>query len=263
MSDDGQETVDEIADELHRFGLSAYAERLRSAWKRERTEIEQSALSVGAVVEASRREREAVTVRNQFGNAAEMREALTRLRDVALVSLERRREGVDTVNLAETVVHHCVSALSTPARNCDVYVHDEALEVWAAENENERNGCFDEWLYHVAAERKRQEQALLDQIRDALVKLNNLLSVGVGGYVHGQYENTDEIERTIKDDLAAPPRNCDRFNTGNPTADLVSAIKHFASETGTTVFNLNPGFNSAGDFALWLMSATKEKGNDT
>ena len=55
------------------------------------------------------------------------------------------------------------------------------------------------------------------------------------------------------------PRNCDRFNTGNPHADLGSAIKHFAAETGTTVYNLNPGFNSAGDFALWLMSATKEK----
>ena len=55
------------------------------------------------------------------------------------------------------------------------------------------------------------------------------------------------------------PRNCDRFNTGNPAADLVSAIKHFASETGTTVVDLNPGFNSAGDFALWLMSAAKEK----
>ena len=54
-------------------------------------------------------------------------------------------------------------------------------------------------------------------------------------------------------------RNCDRFNTGDPTSDLCSAIKYFASETGTTVYNLSPGFNSAGDFALWLMSATKEK----
>ena len=54
-------------------------------------------------------------------------------------------------------------------------------------------------------------------------------------------------------------RNCDRFNTGNPTADLDSALKHFKSETGTTVRNINPRYNSAGNFALWLMSATKEK----
>ena len=61
------------------------------------------------------------------------------------------------------------------------------------------------------------------------------------------------------DNLVKATRNCDRFNTGNPTADLVSAIKHFASETGTLVYNLNPGYNSAGDFALWLMSATTDK----
>ena len=49
-------------------------------------------------------------------------------------------------------------------------------------------------------------------------------------------------------------RNCDRFNTGNAAVDLVAAIKHFASETGTPVSGISPGFNCAGDFALWLLS---------
>ena len=44
------------------------------------------------------------------------------------------------------------AALAAPARNCDVYTHDEALEVWAAEKEGPNNGCFDEWLYHNATE---------------------------------------------------------------------------------------------------------------
>lgn len=45
-------------------------------------------------------------------------------------------------------------ALAAPPRNCDKYSHDEALNIWAAENENERNGCFDEWLYHEATEQE-------------------------------------------------------------------------------------------------------------
>ena len=49
-------------------------------------------------------------------------------------------------------------------------------------------------------------------------------------------------------------RNCDRFNTGNAAVDLVAALKHFASETGTPVSGISPGFNCAGDFALWLLS---------
>lgn len=43
-------------------------------------------------------------------------------------------------------------ALAEPPRNCDRYSHDEALQVWASEKENERNGKFDEWLYEIAKE---------------------------------------------------------------------------------------------------------------
>lgn len=44
------------------------------------------------------------------------------------------------------------AALAAPERNCDRYSHAEALQVWASEKENERNGCFDEWLYEIAKE---------------------------------------------------------------------------------------------------------------
>ena len=46
----------------------------------------------------------------------------------------------------------CRKALGAPPRNCDRYSHDEALQVWASEKGNERNGCFDEWLYEIAKE---------------------------------------------------------------------------------------------------------------
>ena len=68
----------------------------------------------------------AAAVDGGVNNAAAMREALVRLRDIALASLEKkRREGVDTVNLAEIIVHHCESALSAPPRNCDVGTAEE------------------------------------------------------------------------------------------------------------------------------------------
>lgn len=46
-------------------------------------------------------------------------------------------------------------------------------------------------------------------MREAMEKLDKLLFVGVDGYVHGQPDKTDEIERTIKSAISAPPRNCD------------------------------------------------------
>ena len=49
------------------------------------------------------------------------------------------------------------AALAAPPRNCDRYSHDEALSVWAAEKENGKNGCFDEWLYAPATEQKGEQ----------------------------------------------------------------------------------------------------------
>lgn len=133
------------------LNAKAALDSLEAEANREKAEAEADALAVGGIVEAAR---------HKPGNAAAMREALEEL-----VNHHCRNCPEDTqygcgVNIGGLLGFKCTllkqarAALSAPARNCDVYTHDEALEVWAAENENERNGCFDEWLYHVAAERK-------------------------------------------------------------------------------------------------------------
>lgn len=42
------------------------------------------------------------------------------------------------------------AALSAPPRNCDLYLHDEALRIWSSLPESKENGCFDVWLYSEA-----------------------------------------------------------------------------------------------------------------
>lgn len=66
-------------------------------------------------------------------------------------ALKATKEYLDgyTVNILE-LRRTVDAALAAPLRNCDRYSHDEALQVWASEKSNERNGCFDEWLYELA-----------------------------------------------------------------------------------------------------------------
>lgn len=49
-------------------------------------------------------------------------------------------------------------------------------------------------------------------------------------------------------------RNCDRFNSGDSKADFNAAIKFYREETGKVVYNASPGYNSSGDFIIWLLS---------
>ena len=96
------------------------------------------------------------------GNAVKMREALASLiRTVNDFVVRVDYYGIDSYYLEcyekhkETLsqeIGNAKSALATPPRNCDKYSHDEALQVWASGKENERNGCFDEWLYEIAKE---------------------------------------------------------------------------------------------------------------
>ena len=102
-------------------------------------------------------EREAVTGDHGLGNAAAMREALVYADRVLRMATEDNRYGDDVVYLVgcmRTVAAACRAALSAPPRNCDRYSHDEALSVWAAEKENGKNGCFDEWLFAPATEQE-------------------------------------------------------------------------------------------------------------
>lgn len=84
------------------------------------------------------------------GNFAALREALNRLA-IATETLLRTHSGLSYVDTMEALdkVH---AALAAPARNCDQYSHDEALQLWASEKGNEHNGCFDVWLYEIAKE---------------------------------------------------------------------------------------------------------------
>lgn len=91
------------------------ADRLEAAWKREKAEIEAVALNVGAVVATTEKS-------SAVGNAAAMREALMEIkglfRDIDLTN--------DTPeNKAYAIA---VSALSAPARNCDVGTAEEQAE---------------------------------------------------------------------------------------------------------------------------------------
>jgi hypothetical protein len=80
--------------------------------------------------------------RRDRGNAAKLRNALK--------TVKRYFDGY-TVNVPE-LRRQVDAALAAPPRNCDRYSHDEALRVWASEEKNEHNGCFDEWLYEIAKE---------------------------------------------------------------------------------------------------------------
>ena len=77
MREETEETVADIVDDMLttarvcgdgavRYDMFHYARRIEAAWKREKAEIEVSALSAGGIVEAQRHK----------GNAAAMREAL-------------------------------------------------------------------------------------------------------------------------------------------------------------------------------------------
>lgn len=98
-------------------------------------------------------EREAVTGDHGLGNAAAMREALEKCR--ALAETIWQSKGGEDVSAEIAELKDLIStALAKPPRNCDRYSHDEALSVWAAEKENGKNGCFDEWLFAPATEQE-------------------------------------------------------------------------------------------------------------
>ena len=155
MSDNEQEnenseTVAEILEEMRGMGnyqrysgdhVRALANRINAAYNRALAKVEADALTVGGIVEAARTAEKSSAV----GNAAAMREALVRLRDIALAALEKRSEGVDTVNLAEAILHHSEKALAAPPRQCDVGTAEEQayrMRLYCKSNGVDESGCF-------------------------------------------------------------------------------------------------------------------------
>jgi hypothetical protein len=49
---------------------------------------------------------------------------------------------------ALTTLQNTVSkALAEPPRNCDLYSHEQALQIWYTKEEEDIVSCFDIWLY--------------------------------------------------------------------------------------------------------------------
>ena len=63
-------------------------------------------------------------------------------------------------------------------------------------------------------------------------------------------------EARDKADIQSVP-NAEEFNEKDAQALLDELRKQYVSETGKIVYNCNPGYNSAGDFALWLAKRIK------
>ena len=95
------------------------------------------------------------------GNAAAMRDTLLRLRWIANATFEKMRDGVDTVNLAQVIWHHCNIGLSAPLRNCDRVFADHSsmydeFKSWCNKNGHtmEPKLAYDafDWLLAIATE---------------------------------------------------------------------------------------------------------------
>lgn len=152
------------------------ADRIKAAEKREKAEAEADALAVGGVVEA---ERQRVVVSKTetplVGNAAAMREAL-------VDALNKVNDAYDILSrpcvTLEEVRQACreargiiISALSAPARNCDIPFYQCTTErrisdsVWRKFKKQNPEAYFDafgllhciDWLLATAAERKGDE----------------------------------------------------------------------------------------------------------
>lgn len=111
-----EKSNDKIPRSLMGLGLRTLADRLEAAAKREKAEIEASALSVGGIVEASRQ-----------CNAAAMREALEMMislfdKGVICTSYANTPEEMEQI---EELYRKAKSALSLPLRNCDVGTAEE------------------------------------------------------------------------------------------------------------------------------------------
>ena len=72
------------------------------------------------------------------GNMAKAREALRK----ADIVLSQTSHGYHS-----PVRQEIKAALNDPARNCDLYSHEEALQIWSELPETNKTRCFDEWLF--------------------------------------------------------------------------------------------------------------------
>lgn len=127
--------------------LEYHADRIEATWKREMTEAEANALAVGGLVEAERQrvvisKKETTTV----GNAAALREALEAAHEFVYTAC---RQNIDVmvkdkhgerVVKSKDVLYKIYSALSAPARQCDVGTAKEQDARFSRFCVNQRSG---------------------------------------------------------------------------------------------------------------------------
>lgn len=83
------------------------------------------------------------------GNVVKLREALGVARELLLPQCHY---DIPYSKNCFAAVEKIDSALATPPRNCDLYSHEEALQIWAAKEEKDIVSCFDVWLYEKGGE---------------------------------------------------------------------------------------------------------------
>jgi hypothetical protein len=98
-------------------------------------------------------------------------------------------------------------------------------------------------------------------MREALELLNQLFDSCVLGthsdMTADEMDNVDELYFKTKSALAAPPRNCDRFNTGDPMKDVVDAYgawQRYCDDPTTP-----PSCNVESAFKYWLFAPAAER----
>lgn len=159
MSDEKRETADDIIAEMREIadnpecvaptGLRHMADPLEAALKREKFAIEAEALTVGGMVEASRKSEMSKNVSKnvadfgQLGNAAALREALKNLVDV----IDRYDSGSPLWwhDGAKGVMplKNAKAALAAPPRNCDVGTPEEQTRRMANEYCYVQKDCYE------------------------------------------------------------------------------------------------------------------------
>lgn len=56
-------------------------------------------------------------------------------------------DGKVSVDALSTLQNTVSKALAEPPRNCDLYSHEQALQIWSTKKEKDVAACFDVWLY--------------------------------------------------------------------------------------------------------------------
>jgi len=140
--------------------LERYVKQIKEALKREKAEIEADALAVGGIVEAARTAEKSSAV----GNSAAMRETMSLFVHDFASFMKDVEHGIfhmmQCMDFVKKFIPLMDSALSEPARNCDLYDNKTDAETRFVEETGENDMAqhywqmFAIWLFDTAARQK-------------------------------------------------------------------------------------------------------------